>query len=356
MAKGASPEKLRQMTKPDVDIGASWRELNSELDAPESSASGWWWISGLGLAMSATLIVVLASAWNERDDVLEVPTRILADGSTLHFEPGTVAKIETDTALHVGIVLTEGVGTFTVTKNPRRQFEVVAGGTTVRVVGTRFSVERHADETVDVEVDEGMVEVRTAQGSQMIREGESWSSEVSVETTKSDQPDAEFSNQQLQEEPTENRVDTRKTTGTLSQPGPALHSKSIDAEAKVETPDGLFDAARKETQEGRYREAVEILSRFLKRYGDDDRAGWVAFEIARLAMDHLSDFSRTERMLRRALELEPGAAFVPDVLARQVSVLEALGQWDRCIAVREDYLDRFPLGAHVPQVREACSH
>lgn len=384
MAKRASPEKLRQMTKPDVDVGAAWRELSSQLDESNTATRGAWWVGGFGLAVSAALVVILALAWRDRDGTSKSSTQVLADGSIVKFEPGTIAEVKTETPAQVGIFLTEGVGTFNVTKNPERQFEVFAGDTTVRVVGTRFSVERHTNEAVDVDVDEGAVEVRTTNGSEVVRAGESWTSESSVETAAHDQQDTEF--------PREELADTREVNPSEIEPGPPpsarRNSERVGADAdtradvnadgnggadanadddadtkadpatdvEAETADSLFDDARERTQRARYREAVALFSRFLERYGDDERAGWVAFEIARLAMDYLSDLSRAERMLTRALQLEPDGAFVPDVLARQVSVFEALGQWDRCVTVRKEYLESFPLGAHVPQVREACTH
>jgi transmembrane sensor len=57
------------------------------------------------------------------------------------------------------IVLVDGEGFFEVAKDKQRPFTVVAGDTTVRAVGTRFSVQRGAHGRVDVVVSEGVVQV-----------------------------------------------------------------------------------------------------------------------------------------------------------------------------------------------------
>jgi transmembrane sensor len=58
------------------------------------------------------------------------------------------------------IVLVRGEANFKVTHNPARPFDVTAGGTTVRAVGTEFSVSLRDNETVDVLVTEGHVALR----------------------------------------------------------------------------------------------------------------------------------------------------------------------------------------------------
>jgi transmembrane sensor len=57
------------------------------------------------------------------------------------------------------IVLVDGEGYFEVAKDRNRPFTVIAGNTSVRAVGTRFSVQRRADGRVDVIVSEGVVQV-----------------------------------------------------------------------------------------------------------------------------------------------------------------------------------------------------
>jgi len=57
------------------------------------------------------------------------------------------------------VFLERGEGLFEVAKDKTRPFEVVAGDTVVKAVGTRFLVSRHDDGRVEVTVYEGVVEV-----------------------------------------------------------------------------------------------------------------------------------------------------------------------------------------------------
>ncbi|WP_349741990.1 FecR family protein [Roseateles cavernae] len=60
------------------------------------------------------------------------------------------------------VVLERGEGLFEVAKDRSRPFEVVAGDTVVRAVGTRFLVQRHANGSAEITVYEGVVEVTRA--------------------------------------------------------------------------------------------------------------------------------------------------------------------------------------------------
>lgn len=80
------------------------------------------------------------------------------DGS--HIELNTQSRAIVHFApSHREIVLVDGEGYFEVAHDRNRPFTVVAGSTTVRAVGTRFSVQRRADGQVDVIVSEGVVQV-----------------------------------------------------------------------------------------------------------------------------------------------------------------------------------------------------
>ena len=94
----------------------------------------------------------------ERGEVREVS---LADGSTLHIN--TASKVEvafTDERRLVRLI--EGEAAFDVAHDTARPFDVEAGDTVTRAVGTRFTVRRRQDD-VDVTVTEGVVAVRGAE-------------------------------------------------------------------------------------------------------------------------------------------------------------------------------------------------
>ncbi|ULA66000.1 MAG: Protein FecR, ferric citrate sensor [Nitrospira sp.] len=93
----------------------------------------------------------------------------LADGSTV--------LMNTQSALAVGtwwsrreVTLLKGEAAFSVTPAPEKPFIVTAGPGTVQVVGTKFSIRKHADR-VTVTVAEGTVTIQTAAPAAPIRIG-----------------------------------------------------------------------------------------------------------------------------------------------------------------------------------------
>jgi len=83
-----------------------------------------------------------------------------------HMSDGSIIELNTKSAADVDylpkqrkVILKEGEGLFQVAKDRQRPFEVFAGSTKVRAVGTRFTVHKRADGEVDVTVHEGVVEI-----------------------------------------------------------------------------------------------------------------------------------------------------------------------------------------------------
>ena len=80
----------------------------------------------------------------------------LPDGSVIYLNTNSQVQIDyTDTTRN--IVLLQGEAHFDVAKNPRRPFNVYAGGGLVQAVGTAFTVFFKEDQDIDVTVTEGKV-------------------------------------------------------------------------------------------------------------------------------------------------------------------------------------------------------
>jgi transmembrane sensor len=90
--------------------------------------------------------------------VAEIRTETLADGSVVTLGPKSEIAVRFS-ASERRVTLLSGEAFFEVTHNPTQPFFVEAGDTTVRVVGTKFDVNRAAG-SVRVAVQEGVVEVR----------------------------------------------------------------------------------------------------------------------------------------------------------------------------------------------------
>lgn len=107
------------------------------------------------------------------------PQRVrLADGSKIDLQPGARLSVCEARPGDYCLALSRGRAEFAVTKNKRRSFFVEAGAVSVRVVGTRFSVERGGGQRgrVAVGVLRGVVEVRAGSTPpKRLRAGEHWS-------------------------------------------------------------------------------------------------------------------------------------------------------------------------------------
>jgi transmembrane sensor len=89
---------------------------------------------------------------------------VLWDGSAVELNTGSEVRVNFS-AKDRRVVLIRGEANFKVTHNPTRPFDVTAGGTAVRAVGTEFSVSLRDNQTVDVLVTEGRVAIRPLAGS-----------------------------------------------------------------------------------------------------------------------------------------------------------------------------------------------
>lgn len=91
-------------------------------------------------------------------------------------EDGSIVTLNTASRIRVAftdrrrtVTLEEGEALFDVAKNPQRPFFVEAGGTSVRAVGTSFTVKRLSDAPVEVLVREGIVDVRQPAATRAVR-------------------------------------------------------------------------------------------------------------------------------------------------------------------------------------------
>ena len=144
--------------------------LRLEAEAPEPSMIARWgvdrrrfiWggsmIAGLAAAMGA--VVWLPRLMRESYSTILGETRevVLSDGSMLTLN--TASKVLVDYSKRERrIVLMAGEALFDVAKNKARPFVVTAGDTSVRVVGTSFTVRHLETSPIQVLVREGIVEV-----------------------------------------------------------------------------------------------------------------------------------------------------------------------------------------------------
>lgn len=144
--------------------------------SPRSAARGGWWgrprwsgsLLGLVVLVAAGVRLFIPSGpmpENQAQTSMTMRTALgqhekltLQDGSRMHLNTASVVQVAFGDKQR-RVVLDRGEGFFDVAKDPSRPFEVVAGQSIVRAVGTRFAVRRLDDRRVEVTVFEGLVEV-----------------------------------------------------------------------------------------------------------------------------------------------------------------------------------------------------
>jgi transmembrane sensor len=120
----------------------------------------------LMFAIAATLLVAIACAWvfltspqRYATTIGEQRSVVLNDGSVVTLNTSTTIQVKLTKAVRT-IQLLSGEALFQVAHDKARPFDVIAGNTTVRAVGTQFNVDHRASSTT-VTVVEGRVSVES---------------------------------------------------------------------------------------------------------------------------------------------------------------------------------------------------
>lgn len=120
----------------------------------------------LMFAIAASLLIVIACTWaflaspqRYATAIGEQRSVVLNDGSVVTLNTSSTIQVKLTKAVRT-IQLLSGEALFQVAHDKARPFDVVAGNTTVRAVGTQFNVDRRAS-TTTVTVVEGKVSVES---------------------------------------------------------------------------------------------------------------------------------------------------------------------------------------------------
>jgi transmembrane sensor len=247
-----------------------------------------------------------------------------------------------------------GAATFEVEHRPDHVFIVRAGRVDVRVVGTRFRVEREPSR-VSVAVHEGIVEVRRA-GAAPVRlgRGESWTSDAAepaevrapgVEPSAPDDARRASVDPESSDRGEEPRSIARRPRRE-AEPAPAS-----DTPPAVEL--SLFDQANEHRRSGRLRDAAALYRRFYSEHPTDSRAGLAAFEAGRLRLEVLREPRAAAADFEAVLRLDTTQFRREIALAHLVRIARD-GHAGDCASLRARYLRSFPNGVHAASIREQC--
>ncbi len=269
----------------------------------------------------------------------------LADGSTVVVGSGTRLVLSQASTTEVRLELLHGRADFEVTRNPDRQFEVVASGYTVRVVGTRFSVSYQPAELAGrftVAVQQGIVELRRPNGALLrLEAGEHWSSAALPENEAS--PAAQPSPEPPPSAAQGSRVDGLGSSTAKTPTEPAVDAKE------------LLERANRARVQGRALEAATALETLWRQHQQDPRASLAALQLGRIRADQLGDIAGAVEAWRGSLALGGGASQREDAMARLIEGYARLGNREKCREMRRTYLEQFPRGAQRASVERRCA-
>jgi transmembrane sensor len=299
----------------------------------------------------------------------------VSDGSEVTVSPGASITLATAEENEVVLVLERGSASFDVAKKPTRRFVVKADGIEVRVVGTKFTVQREGRQ-VDVAVARGIVEVREGDVVKRLEKGARWSrSPAVVEALPAVVPtEEEIIEAEAAIEPETDSTENAPSVTTTRRPkhrkpksvqapvasaplpqAPPAEEPKVEAQPKSNepTPADTFATAMRARADGHAKDAIRGFQQVCERWPSSAYAPMSAFEWGRLALDTQDDPRQAAHAFERTLELATSASLVEDALAR---LSEAYARYDvgSCRRVQAEYLRRFPGGPHVRGVSKAC--
>lgn len=310
----------------------------------------------------------------------------LAEGSRVVVADNSGIELKSADASEVLLVLDHGRALFDVEKNPGRKFVVKADSVEVRVIGTRFTVQREGPQ-VSVNVERGIVEVRDGDSVKRLERGASWSRSPSAVVGALERSDEVADDEVVADDAVEDESPTPSKSTPVRKRAKVKKSvkKQLVSEPKEEdvpivtapvaeendtlakppdsplptmkptepNPADMFTAAMRARSDGKPKEAIIGFQQVCERWPQSAYAPMSAFEWGRLALDTQGDARQAARAFERTLELATSASLIEDALAR---LTEAYARYDvgSCRRVQADYLKRFPGGPHVRSVTKAC--
>jgi TolA-binding protein len=266
----------------------------------------------------------------------------LSDGSHVALAPRAQMRVRSNKPKAVELELASGQARFDVRHDTDRRFAIRIADVEVRVLGTRFNLERReqSDGTfVQVSVSEGVVEVQVTRAGApeltRIHASETWSTlilpaAVPVPAT------------------------VQELAGEAAEPVLPARPRKLSRAAEVDPASDLFTQATLARRAGRMRDAADSYLELLDRYPGDARSALSAFELGRLRMDALGDPKGAIEALERALKAGASASFREDALARIVVASDALGRTQQCLRARQRYAEQYPSGVHQAALVQRC--
>jgi transmembrane sensor len=328
------------------------------------------------VAVSALLLAVgIATGvsyrlWPGAREAAKAPSVVPdSSGHGLRFSDGSSARLLDDrsqvevvvvTARSIDLRLAAGRGEFDVVPDPGRTFTVRVDGIVVRVLGTRFRVERE-DRGAYVSVYRGKVQVRWPGGERVLAEGQTarFPEEAAepqalpeaertgtVEPVAPVLPAAEISRPAAPA--SRARFRALATRGRYAEAYRVLAGAPGVADSGAEDLMLAADAAR---LSGHPAEATPYLERIVREYKRDVRAPLAAFTLGRILLHELGRPAEAADAFALVRKILPDGPLSSDALAREAEAADRAGQRERAHGLAGEYVAKYPTGRRLESVR-----
>jgi transmembrane sensor len=279
----------------------------------------------------------------------------LRDGSRVVLEsPATQVEKKRESRGELTFELRAGAAEFDVAPRPERTFTVHAGVLAIRVLGTRFRVERR-DSASRVSVERGVVRVSWPGGARTLTAGEHGTFPPRAPVASAPREDAaqrsgNVVSAAVAEGPSgvaegaAAATPAERASSRSNAPGEREATEALGAE-------GLFALADRARAESKLVEAVAHLKAITSRHPNDPRAPLAAFTRGRLLLESLGRPGEAAPAFAQARALAArGSALFEDALAREVEAHRASGNAALARERAELYRRLFPNGLRLRQV------
>lgn len=263
--------------------------------------------------------------------------------------------------------LESGEARFSVTPNTERRFRVLAGDTTVTVLGTVFRVAL-LPSGVEVVVERGRVDVAcrgthheiSASERSLCAKDPSSSSQERAEkhaeapSPASSEPEEGATRAAEPVEPVATRAKAPPSWRALARAGDYsgayARMGTEGANAVRDEPADLLFAADVLRLSGHAEDALPRLERVVSAHTRDARAPLAAFTLGR-TLDELGRPREAAEAFLRARRLAPSSALAEDALAREIESLARAGEAELARERAREYLIQYPSGHRQKTVR-----
>ncbi len=264
------------------------------------------------------------------------------------------------TARAIDLRLTAGRSEFDVVPYPGRTFTVHVDGIVVRVLGTRFRVEREG-RCAYVSVYRGKVEVRWPGGARVLAEGQTGHFPEEVAQPQAS-PETEGPSRVEPAAPVLSAAEISPPAAPASRArfrALATRGRYAEAYRVLAGAPGVVDSGAEDLMlaadaarlSGHPAEATPYLERIVRKYRGDVRAPLAAFTLGRILLYQLGRPAEAADAFALVRKILPEGPLSSDALAREAEAADRAGQRERARGLAEEYVAKYPSGRRRESVR-----